>query len=449
MVSRGRVEIVLVSAITGLLMFSSLGCGGNRSASLPGPAWGAAALIETSNAGDAGGPRVAMNNGGSAVAVWPQSDGAQIHIWANSYVAGAWGTAAPIENNPAGDATPPQVAMDNAGNAVAVWQQSDGTRNNIWASRYSAGVGWDPLPVTLTDNTGADADFPHVAMDGAGNAVAVWKQTDGTLWSIWSNRYTPGSGWSAALQISNNTGDADNPRVAEDGGGNALAVWNQNDGGRQNIWSNRYTAGGNWAPLPRVVSDNTGDASIPRLAMNETGNAVAVWEQFDGALNHIWANRFVAGGGWGTATVIESDNTSSAGQVSVGMDAAGNAVAVWSQSDGMQVNIWGNRYTAGSGWGTEIPVETDNSGDADLPQVAMNDNGTAMAVWQQSDGTVTHIRANRYVPGSGWGVVALVETDTMADSDIPRVGMDAAGHAVAVWQQFDGTRWNISANVFR
>jgi hypothetical protein len=48
----------------------------------------------------------------------------------------AFGTAALIETDNAGDADNPQIAFDANGNALAVWEQFDGTRYNIWANRY-------------------------------------------------------------------------------------------------------------------------------------------------------------------------------------------------------------------------------------------------------------------------------------------------------------------------
>jgi hypothetical protein len=69
----------------------------------------------------------------------------------------------------------------------------------------------------------------------------VWRQYDGTRYSIWSNRYVAGTGWSAAELIeTDSAGSAGNPQVAVDSAGNAVAVWEQHDGTRNNIWSNRY-----------------------------------------------------------------------------------------------------------------------------------------------------------------------------------------------------------------
>ena len=77
-----------------------------------------------------------MNPNGNVIAAWYQNDGTRNNIWANKYVAGTgWQTPELIETN-VGNASSPQVAMDPNGNAIATWQQNDGTRNNIWANRY-------------------------------------------------------------------------------------------------------------------------------------------------------------------------------------------------------------------------------------------------------------------------------------------------------------------------
>jgi hypothetical protein len=367
-----------------------------------------------------------------------------------SDAAKSWGTAALIEMDDAGDADYPQVAINASGNAIAVWSQFDGTRTNIWSNRYTAGTGWGTAALIETDDAG-DANEPQVAMDADGNALAVWYQSDGTRWNIWSNRYTAGSGWgTAALIETGDAGDAYEPQVAMDAAGNALAVWYQSDGIRYNIYSNRYTAStGLWGTAALIETDNVGDAYSPEVAMDAAGNALAVWYQSDGTRYNIYSNRYTASTGlWGTAALIETGDAGDAYYPQVAIDAAGNAVAVWHQSDGTRANIWSNRYTAGSGWGTAALIETD-VGHAQYPQVAMDAAGNAVAVWHQSDGTRDNIWSNRYIAGSGWGTAALIETDDAGGADSPQVAINAAGNAVAVWRQSDGTRWNIWSNLYR
>src|SRR6266850_1961866 len=100
---------------------------------------------------------------------------------ADAAPASGWQVAIPIESDNAGNVYAPQVAIDGSGDAMAVWAQSDGTRNNIWANRYAAASGWGTATLLETDNVG-DAFDPQVAVDESGNAAAVWYQSDGTRW---------------------------------------------------------------------------------------------------------------------------------------------------------------------------------------------------------------------------------------------------------------------------
>jgi len=43
----------------------------------------------------------------------------------------------------------------------------------------------------------------------------------------------------------------------------------------------------------------------------------------------------------------------------------------------------------------------------------------------------------------------LIETDDTGDAIYPSVVMDASGNAIATWLQWDGSRNNVMANVFK
>jgi hypothetical protein len=75
------------------------------------------------------------------------------------------------------------------------------------------------------------------------------------------------------------------------------------------------------------------------------------------------------------------------------MDGSGNAVAVWVQSDGAFGSIWSNRYIPSSGWGTASPIEV-RSVQASSPHVAIMNN-YAVAVWEEWDGTRRNIRLSQ------------------------------------------------------
>ena len=206
-----------------------------------------------------------------------------------------WGATAELIEDSVEFASPPQVAVDSSGNAVAVWSQVDGGVNSIYSNRYTAAGGWDAAAAELISDSVGFASSPQVAFDGSGNAVAVWSQRDGGVNSIYSNRYTAAGGWdaTAAELIEDGVGDAFFPQVAVDGSGNAVAVWTQQDGGVSSIYSNRYTAAGGWdATAAELIEDGVGRANSPQVAVDGSGNAVAVWSQDDGGINSIYSNRY-------------------------------------------------------------------------------------------------------------------------------------------------------------
>ena len=133
-----RQSIHLTLQVSLYLTLSACSNSDNQSSPVPTApkAWGTATLIETENAGRAIFPQIAVDATGQALAVWTQSDGTQFDIWANRYTVGTgWGTAQLLETN-AGHASEPQIAVDATGQALAVWEQHDGTRDSIWANRY-------------------------------------------------------------------------------------------------------------------------------------------------------------------------------------------------------------------------------------------------------------------------------------------------------------------------
>ncbi|MBF8258450.1 MAG: repeat-containing protein [Actinobacteria bacterium] len=286
----------------------------------------------------------------------------------------------------------PKVAMDGRGQSIVVWVQSDGTANSIWASRYSiTGFGEPAAALTLIETWVGQASSPQVAMDNSGNGVVVWVQSDGTADSIWSNRYVPGTGWGTATLIETGAGQASSPQVAMGNSGNATAVWVQSDGTADSIWSNRYVPGTGWGTATAVEA-GAGKASSPQVAMNGGDNAVAVWIQFDGTADSIWSNRYVPGTGWGMPTLLET-GPGNASSPQVAMDGSGNVIAVWVQSDGAIGSIWSNRYIPSSGWGTASPIEV-RSVQASSPHVAIMNN-YAVAVWEEWDGTRRNIRLSQ------------------------------------------------------
>jgi hypothetical protein len=408
-------------------------------------AWGTATRIQTGTENGIS-CQVAFDALGNGTAVWAQFDGTRDSIWASRFTTAGWGTSAVRIDTDAGNAQRPQIAINASGTALVVWPQFDGTRNNIWANRYTAGTGWGTAALIETNN--GTALFSSVAIDANGNGLAVWQQSDGTRNSIWSNRYTAGTGWgTAALIETEDLGNASDAQVALDANGNGLAVWQQSDGTRNNIWSNRYTAGSGWGTAT-LIESGAGRADLPQLAIEPGGNAVAVWAQVEATGRaSIFANRYMVGSGWETPILLENDMRS-AGRPQIAVNANGDAVAVWQQSSGTSgSSVWANRFSPGTGWGAATPIESVTAGTAQSPQVAIDANGNALAVWEHFDVFALKIWSNRFSVGSGWGTAARLER-LATNARNAQVALDANGNGLAVWEQSTGTGSGMTYNVW-
>jgi hypothetical protein len=414
--------------------------------------WKSTQVVESHDSGDAFTPQVAFDHDGNAIAVWLLSDGATGHVFASRYTVSGkhWDAPFQLEASVGTGGSAPQVAVDALGNAIAVWSQSDG----VQARRYSDG-NWSAIkPLQATAGSGSD---PQIAFDANGNAIAAWSQRDGAQNHVWASRYSKSSDqWDTAVPLESNSGDATVPQIAVDANGDALVVWRQSTGGpHTDIWANRYTMAGppHWMGA-QPIENNAGSASAPQVAMGG-GTGRAVWFEFDtdAGRNRVWSSRYTASTDqWDQIAPIES-NTGNASSPQLALDASGNAVAVWHQFDGQRSNIWSNRYVASTAsWEGAVLIDGDNTGDAFSPSIAMDANGNALAVWHQKqpDADVFGIWAARSTPGltlgTSWAPPALIERDNNGDAFLPRVAFDATGAALAVWYRFDGTRFSIASN---
>lgn len=421
--------------------------------------WEGASEIET-NPGSTGQHQLAVDSTGSAFAVWMQHDGSRYNLWASAYVLGSegsgqWGQAELMEQTD-DTASYPRIALTGNGDALAVWRQANDLWSSIGLASADGLLSWSTP--ALVEQNAALPTRPQLAADAAGNAIAVWEQSDGTSSSIWANHFLYSTGsWAVPELIESELSAASYPEISVDAAGNAVSVWLHFDGANKSVWSNHYTVGsggtGSWG-VAASIDSSTAQASEQRVAMDAEGNAIAIWVQSDGVSESIWVNRFTAtaGGSWQGAELLESA-AGAADDPHISLSSDGNAVAVWEQSDGSSINTMASHYTgngSGSAVWTEAVVLDSSAEDAAAPQIALDDRGSALAVWVQSDGATNRVWSSR-VTHSGadtgnWDGAVFAESNDTGYGAQPRIGMDSAGNAHMLWQMHGGVDYDIWTN---
>ncbi len=246
---------------------------------------------------------------------------------------------------------------------------------------------------TVSIAEGYGSDEYSVAMDRNGNAIIVWSQIEFSTHHIYKSEYRGGvwthpSGFTD--HIDPEEGVALAPSVAMDNNGNAIITWVQWDGTAYQIFKSEYR-NGIWTH-PAGLQDNISLDGIttgyPAVAMSDNGDAVIVWSQRQSnepLTTQIYKSEF-RNGVWmhpaGFQDHISLDGLPTS-DCRVAMDGSGNTIVAW-QQDG---HIFISEYRGGIWTHPAGPTDyiSPDGGEAEKPQIAMSNNGDAIIVWDESN----------------------------------------------------------------
>jgi hypothetical protein len=347
--------------------------------------------------------------------------------------AAAWTT--PINlSAPLTVSTPAEGAVDADGDAVFVWQRSAGVIGGEIViesrARSAAGV-LSPLQ-TLTPS-GQQASGPDVAVDPAGDAVFAWVSPLGGALRVQTRTRSAAGTLGVTQTLSPNGQNAIQARVAVDADGDAVFVWTRSDGTNDRIQARARSAAGTLSPV-QTLSPAGQNAGFPRVAVDPAGDAVFVWTRSDGTNDRIQARARSAAGTLSPVQTL-SQGGQDASQPYVGVDTDGDAVVSWERSDGTNARA---QARARSGAGTLSPVRTlSASGQSGLdPRVAVDGDGDAVVTWGRFDGTTFRAQARaRSAAGTLSPVQNLSDPGERASS--PSVAINDGGEAAFAWGRSD------------
>jgi hypothetical protein len=359
--------------------------------------------------------------------------------------------------------TEPAVAVDNAGNFVAVWRSfgsagSDASGSSIQGQRYDA-TG-TPLGAQFQVNTYTtnEQSEPAVDVDSAGTFVVVWRSTgsagtDAAADSIQGRRYD-GNGTPLGTQFQVNTYTTNSqglPSVAIDDAGNFVVAWASrgsagSDSSGDSVQAQRYDTAGNGVGGEFQVNTYTSFLQKnPKVAADNAGNFVVVWESYGSAGSDvsdfsIQGRRYdAAGNPLGGEFQVNTYTTSNQYAPAVDIDAAGRFVVVWhswqDSEDTSSLSVQGQRYdAAGAPLGAQFLVNTYTTYGQLNPDVAVDDAGTFVVVWTaaEEDGTIQGQRFDS--AGSPVGSQFLVSTYGTSNQVNAKVEHDDLGRFVVAWQ---------------
>ena len=334
---------------------------------------------------DAAEPQVAVAPDGTATAVWKRFDGSHFQI-KERRIAPDGSLEEPSSHtlsDTSRDAVEPQVTVAPDGTATVLWTRFDSANTIVQESRVAP----DGTPASGVDNlsaAGQNAVQPDLVVDPAGTATAVWVRSNGSDTIVQERRIPAGGPPEAAVNdLSAPGGDAAEPQIALAPDGTATVVWDRFDGSSFVVQDRRITPAGSLEATTRNLSTAGRDAAEPQVAIAPNGAGTVVWSRFEGS-NFRVQRRGLAPGGSAASTI---DNLSAAGHSAGDVQLApGTQTAVWRRFDGANDIVQGSTVLVpampaallapaaidfgsielGSGESVEQVFELTNSGNAPL-----------------------------------------------------------------------------------
>jgi len=373
-------------------------------------------------------PRLAVSASGDAMVVWRQRP----HVWVRRYtVAGGWEAPEAIARDVA--TTELAIASNERGDFIVAWNHQQPSQG-LSIQRFTREHHWEPVVEAMFHRSAADGI--RIAINADGAAAVVWSAyfSGASAPVIHGRAFHPASGWSGPERIGDFT-EAKISDVAVDPAGSAVVVWEQGSVTSMALYARRRSADGAWQRA--VLLDDSGEVSQPRVVFDRTGAAVAVWvrsETIDGkrVRTRVVSSRLVADT-WSSVTELEQADGVPALDPRLLVDTAGRAALVWTTERALAISrlidgLWEAPH--------RLAVDSRESLSYYPPHAAASAEGGVAALWRQYDGARWSVWTAVFLSDLGWQPATELSGGVAARMLFPQIGFDAAGHAVALWQQY-------------
>lgn len=287
---------------------------------------------------------------------------------------------------------------------------------------------WEPIRIVTRGGVDKhDDDSVNLAVGHGRRAAVIYsgpRRND-----VQVRRLQASGGWSAPVTI----GQGRSPRIVLDRSGNATAVWIK---AGFDLMSARQPAGGRWSK-PRRISPLTPDPHRSvvvgifevDLAANADGDVAAAWNissmDDDELPFPAQVAHRPAGEGWGPPRTIHPD-TDVGRTPRVALRAGGDLVAVYATHD----SVMTRDRIVGEGWTPPVQLASDFG----LVDVAVG-AGSSVAAWTSWVPRSPTLTAARRPAGQPWAKPITFDPPGGTWGDGVRVWVDGTGRATAAWRQ--------------
>jgi hypothetical protein len=307
------------------------------------------------------------------------------------------------------------------------------------ASPASAAPGWSrPMNVSRVMSIGEGS--PLLSVDSAGNMTAVWQRYRGGKLIYESAVRPAGGAWSTPSRFFGGLEEANGLQLAVDPLGNETAVWGRHVGLSWVVQSASRPVGGSWSAPVTLSPAGAGSALV---VAGPEGNVTAIWllEREEGRRSVVQSASRSVGGSWSAPVTLSPAREARSPQIA--LDPQGGATAVWEEQYSGAIES-ATRSPEGI-WSPPVTLSATGV-TGDWPQVAVDSQGNATAVWagRESDGRPIRSQSRRIQTatrpaGGTWSSPVSISAAGHRLIQEPHIAVGPQGEATAIWQRSNGS----------
>ena len=291
-------------------------------------------------------PQIAVDASGNINVAW-ENDNVTFGVFYTHSADGGATFSAPVNlaTNTRGSFAPELVVAGN--NVYVAWEDDFNFQSDISFSRSTDGGATFSAARNLTNNP-SNAFGAKLAVDASGNLDLAWIDNPAGNFELMFSRSTDnGATFSAAVDVSNNPGDAGDAQMTTDAAGNVYMVWRENTPPEFNrdIYFVRSMDGGVSFSSPLNLSNNFGNSTAPWLNLDAAGSINVSWEDTTPGTSQIFFTQSKDNGTTFSAAQNVSNDAGSASDGQVVSDKDSNLNFVWTDDASGTNQILFSRYS--------------------------------------------------------------------------------------------------------
>ncbi|MBN1350583.1 T9SS type A sorting domain-containing protein [candidate division KSB1 bacterium] len=353
-------------------------------------------------------PAISMNKYGYGVACWEDLRSGVERIVFQLFGDKGFAYKNNIEAYSASGTVPqrdPDVAMNDLGHFVVVWDDNRDGDYDIYARKFAAnGTPMGSSFKVNDDVAGRTQIYPAIAMNGDGSFIICWSEGDSVIYAQrYNSNATP---LGANIRVNNSASwSRSSPDICMNEDGSFIIAWRDNrNAGVSYIYARRFSSSGtalggdfqvNWDPIGEKRHE------MPSIAIQKDGKFMVCYIIY-GTVYALYAHLYNSDG---TSLIDyfeipESGASSNNIMPSVCAHPNGGFSVVWSSDKNGTYDIWARNYNnSGAPLGASSRI-SDVTGEQTFACLAIDERGIGVTMWEDTRNT------DKDIYGFGLGTLA-------------------------------------------